>query len=95
MPRPKGTVSVILFCDVTDAPRGQSAPHFVTTQLPARNVKVTPAGESGASQSHAEAHMANVIASYIALPITTVIAIAVIIYLLVQLRRVGEKDNEL
>jgi len=39
--------------------------------------------------------MANVIASYIALPITTVIAIAVIIYLLVQLRRVGEKDNEL
>jgi hypothetical protein len=38
--------------------------------------------------------MANVIASYIALPITTAIAIAVIIYLLAQLRRV-EKDEEL
>jgi hypothetical protein len=37
--------------------------------------------------------MADVIASYIALPITTVIAIAVIIYLLAQLRSVGEKDE--
>ena len=39
--------------------------------------------------------MADVIASYIALPITTVIAIVVIIYLLVQLRTVVEKDKEL
>jgi len=39
--------------------------------------------------------MAEFIASYIALPITIVIAVAVIIYFLMQLRAVGEKDKEL
>jgi len=41
--------------------------------------------------------MAEFIARYIALPITIVIAVAVIIYFLVQLRTAtaGEKDNEL
>jgi len=38
--------------------------------------------------------MAEFIASYIALPITIVIAVAVIIYFLAQLRTVGEKDKE-
>ena len=39
--------------------------------------------------------MVELIASYIALPITIVIAVSVIIYLLLQLRTVGEKDREL
>jgi len=38
--------------------------------------------------------MAAFFASYIALPITVVIAVGVIVYLLVQLRPVGEKDRE-
>jgi len=37
--------------------------------------------------------MAEFIASYIALPITTVIAVSVVIYLVVQLWTVGEKDK--
>jgi hypothetical protein len=70
-----------------------SAVEIVTAQLPSRNVKVTPASKCWSPQSRTEAHMAEFIASYIALPITIVIAVSVVIYLVVQLRTVGEKDK--
>lgn len=56
-------------------------------------MEVTPASECRSPQSHAEAHMAQLIA-YIALSVTVVIAVAAIAYLLVQLRTVGKEDKE-